>query len=172
MSHLRVPRRWARLALASLFLACPQAWGFGLLEAYQAALVNDPAYRSAQFEREAGLQAEPLARSALLPKLDVQGSFSNSWGSRQFPQVGSGGQVSSISQSVNYQTDLASLNLRVPLFNPEGIARYLQSGSEESYAEAVFSVRANDLMSRTLSAGVRRNATEADAVFADHGSWL
>ena len=31
---------------------------------------------------------------------------------------------------------------------------------------------ANDLMSRTLSAGVRRNATEADAVFADHGSWL
>ena len=31
---------------------------------------------------------------------------------------------------------------------------------------------ANNLMSRTLSAGVRRNATEADAVFADHGSWL
>ena len=31
---------------------------------------------------------------------------------------------------------------------------------------------ANDLMSRTLSVGVRRNVTEADAVFADHGSWL
>ena len=30
----------------------------------------------------------------------------------------------------------------------------------------------NDLMSRTLSAGVRRSPTEADAVFADHGSWM
>jgi hypothetical protein len=30
----------------------------------------------------------------------------------------------------------------------------------------------DDLMSRTLSAGVRRNPTEADAVFADHGSWM
>jgi predicted Zn-dependent protease len=29
-----------------------------------------------------------------------------------------------------------------------------------------------DLMSRTLSVGVRRNATQSDAVFADHGSWL
>ena len=31
---------------------------------------------------------------------------------------------------------------------------------------------ASDLMSRTLSVGVRRSATEADAVFADHGSWF
>lgn len=152
MSHLRISRKWRRLALAGLFLACPQAWGFGLLEAYQAALEHDPAYRSATFEREAGLQAEPIARAALLPKLDVQGAFSNSWGSREFPQVGTGGQTSNISQSLNYQTELASLNLRVPLFNPEGIARYLQSGSEESYAEAVFSVRANDLMNRLSSA--------------------
>jgi len=30
----------------------------------------------------------------------------------------------------------------------------------------------NDLMSRTLSEGVRRNASDADAVFANHGSWL
>jgi protease secretion system outer membrane protein len=152
MSHLHAPPRWALLAFSGLFLACPQAWGFGLLEAYQAALANDPAYRSAQFEREAGLQAEPLARSALLPKLDVQGSVSNSWGSRQFPQVGTGGQTSNISQSLNYLTELASLNLRVPLLNPEGIARYLQAGSQESYAEAVFSVRGNELMNRLSSA--------------------
>ena len=30
----------------------------------------------------------------------------------------------------------------------------------------------DDLMSRTLSAGVRCNPTEADATFADHGSWM
>jgi hypothetical protein len=31
---------------------------------------------------------------------------------------------------------------------------------------------ANDLMSRTLSVGVRRTPTEADAVFANHESWM
>jgi hypothetical protein len=31
---------------------------------------------------------------------------------------------------------------------------------------------ANDLMSRTLSGGVRRSPTAADAVFANHGSWV
>jgi protease secretion system outer membrane protein len=152
MRHSHISGRWARLALAGLFLACPQAWGFGLLEAYRAALINDPTYRSATFEREAGLQAEPLARAALLPKLDVQGSYSNSWGSREFPSVSSTGKTSNITQSLNYVTELASLNLRVPLLNPEGIARYLQSGSQESYAEAVFSVRSNELMNRLSTA--------------------
>lgn len=152
MGHSCFSRLRACLAFAWLLLACPQAWGFGLLEAYQAALEHDPAYHSAQFEREVGMQAKPIARAALLPRLDFQGSFSNSWGDRQFPQTNARGQTENISQSLNYQTELVALNLRVPLFNPEGIARYLQAGMEESYAEAVFSVRGNDLMDRLASA--------------------
>lgn len=152
MGHGCFSRQRVCLVFVGLLFSCTQAFGFGLLEAYQAALEHDPGYHAAQFEREAGLQAEPIARAALLPKMDVQGTFSNSWGSRTFPQVARDGKTSNITQSINYQTELASLNLRVPLFNPEGIARYLQSGAEESYAEAVFSVRSNDLMSRLSSA--------------------
>ena len=41
----------------------------GLLEAYQAALKNDPMHRAAKAELLAGLEYEAIGRSSLLPQI-------------------------------------------------------------------------------------------------------
>ena len=85
------------------FLAKPAGWlfvsgvllagsasGFGLQEAYRAALDNDPQYRAARHEREAGLQAEPMARAGLLPSLSFNAGATRYNGDRT---ISSGGTL-------------------------------------------------------------------------------
>jgi protease secretion system outer membrane protein len=61
-------KRFGVLSSTCLVLALPmQANAIGLLEAYIAALKNDPIHRAAKAELIAGLEYEAIGRSALLP---------------------------------------------------------------------------------------------------------
>ena len=59
------------IALACGLLIAPveQASALGLIQAYNAALLNDPTYRSAISDNQAGKEYKAIGRSALLPSL-------------------------------------------------------------------------------------------------------
>ena len=80
-----------RLIAASLAAALSApASGMGLLEAWNAALDADPGYRAARFELEAGRKALPIARSTLLPSVNVTTSDTKVRGTREFGNVAPG----------------------------------------------------------------------------------
>ena len=51
--------------------AAAPASAITLMQAYEAAMQNDPTYRMAKSERDAGKEARILGRSALLPVLSA-----------------------------------------------------------------------------------------------------
>jgi protease secretion system outer membrane protein len=57
----------ARLAGCTLVLLSSQGLAAGLMDAYQAARQNDPAFRAARYERDAGQYAIAIGRAGLLP---------------------------------------------------------------------------------------------------------
>ena len=71
-----IPLRRLALAAGAMLLASASASALNLQEAYLQALQNDPVYRSAFHEKEAGKESAVLGRAGLLPSL--QASYSAS----------------------------------------------------------------------------------------------
>lgn len=124
------------------------ASGFGLQEAYRAALDYDSQYRAARHEREVGLQAEPMARAGLLPSLSLNSGATRYNGDRTVSSGGTPGTT----ERLDYTSRQNSLNLRMPIYSYEAISRYRQAESQVAYAESLFSVRGNELATRLASA--------------------
>ena len=133
----------AGAACALTLLAAP-VWAGGFAEAYQAALHYDPKFQGARFERDAGLQALPMAKAGLLPSLSFTASRPRVHGSREFPNQ----QGTTTEQDLSYTAPQRSLNLRIPLFNPEGIMRYRQAETQATYSEVQLTSRALELVER------------------------
>lgn len=132
------------LSLAGLTLAwLPHAHALGLQDAYQAALGHDPKFRTAQKELEASAQASAIGRSYLLPEIN----FGASRGRNALDRT-----VGPNSDSLNYNSSSAALQLRQPLFNRESAARYRQGLVQTKYGEIQFSIRNNELILRMLEA--------------------
>lgn len=146
-----------RLALAvALGLACHSVSALGLLQAYDAALQNDPTYRGAIHEHEAGQEALAIGRASLLPTLSANYGASRNHADRTFTDAR--GRESS--DEPRYTSQASTLSLRQPLINMEGVARYRQGQAQVNYSDAVFSARGQDLMLRLV-------ATYTDALFAE-----
>jgi len=133
------------LAIGSvtLFLS-PYASALGLMQAYEAALKNDPAYRSAYYAGEAGKENRILGRSNLLPSISANysGSRNNldtTYAGRELP-------------SQKYIARNTSVQVRQSIFNMDGIARYKQGIAQSAYAEAQFASQAQEVIMRVLSA--------------------
>jgi protease secretion system outer membrane protein len=141
----------------SFLLQAMPASAIGLVEAYNSALQNDPTYRSAVHENEAGKQNENLGRSNLLPNVSVNYSMTHNRSDITEPNFL--GQIVTV-QPV-YDSESASLTLRQPLLNLDGIARYRQGIAQTNYSDAVFSVRKQELLIRLVGA-------YADAQFAEY----
>lgn len=133
------------LCVAALGLA-QEASALGLLQAYDAALANDPTYRAALRENEAGQQFKELGRSNLLPNLSANYSTSKNQGDVTTTTV-----VGDRTDPRKYTSLAASIQLRQPLFYPEGIARYRQGMAQTQASDAQFSVRRQDLIVRLVS---------------------
>lgn len=152
-------RRLLACTIASSFLAqAMPASAIGLVEAYEAALQNDPTYRSAVHENEAGKQNVNLGRSNLLPSVSANYVSSHNRADITQPNPFTGADVTS---KPNYDSDSASLTLRQPLLNLDGLARYRQGRAQTEYSDAVFSVRRQDLVIRLVGA-------YADAQYAEY----
>ncbi|MDR7051963.1 protease secretion system outer membrane protein [Duganella sp. 3397] len=134
------------LLLALLYAGSAHA--VSLMQAYQAALQNDPGYRAATFEYASGIENEVLGRSALLPA--VSASYSSSRVEADVVYITNG--IESPTRELDYRSKAAVLQVRQPVFSLEAIARYHQGLAQTSYATAVFASRKQELILRLAGA--------------------
>lgn len=133
------------LLFAWLMLCCTfsQAQSLSLLAAYEAALQNDPIYRSAYHENEAGEQAEVIGRASLLPTLTATHTQNKNSGTQD---RGSG------SESLNFDGQVSMLTLRQPLFNMEAVAGYQQGKARADSSRSKFAGHGQQLVVRLVEA--------------------
>lgn len=155
MAHY-LDRRVCASILTICLLHAGSASALGLLQAYEAALQNDPTYRAAVYENEAGQQYKVLGLVPLLPTLSA--SYSTSANNANITSPNGRGQSTSVQQV--YNSKVSSVQLRQPLVNLEGIARYYQGVAQTSYSDAQFSGHRQELITRLVGA-------YADAKYAE-----
>ncbi|HYD61492.1 MAG TPA: TolC family outer membrane protein [Noviherbaspirillum sp.] len=155
---VRLPKRRiiAGALAAVMSLQAGSVSALGLIEAYEAALQNDPTFRAAVHENEAGQQNKLIGRSALLP--NVSAGYSHTRNRADITQPNVFGQVSTTHPE--YNSSVGTLQLRQPLLNLDGIARYRQGIAQTDYSDAVFAGRRQELVIRLVSA-------YADAQYAE-----
>lgn len=141
------PRLKAAVAAAVLLLA-GSVHAMNFAEAVAAARSNDPGYRGAGHELESARQGVPIARASLLPTVGLSASTADVHGTRSF--------FNSLQQEtkvrVEYTSPYASLQLRMPLFNPEAWARLDQAQASADQAEQLFRARGLNLVDRVGTA--------------------
>lgn len=139
-------------ACAVLLGQATPAFAINVLQAYQAALKNDPAYRSAQAERDSGQQFQLIGRSALLPQVQYSFSKSNNVGeSISPPSLFSPKPTLS---HLDYGSTSRGVSVRQTLFNLDAYSRYKQGEAQTKFSDAQFDARAKELMVRLLMAYV------------------
>lgn len=143
-SKIRSLGKMLPLALgAALLLQAGSASALGLLQAYEAALQNDPAFRSARAARDAGQENRILGRSSLLPS--VSGSFSGSQ-NRNTQTIGKH------EEPRDYISRSSTVQVRQPLFNLDGFARYKQGLAQTNYADMQYLSQSQEVMLRVAGA--------------------
>lgn len=148
----KMNRRW-RLKLlagsigATLLLNSATAGAVGLLQAYDAALKNDPTYRGAFFENEAGKENKILGRAGLLPNI-----FGNLNISRNVSDVTAPGFDGLDTTHPKYLSRVEDVELHQTVFNLDAYARYKQGAAQSKYAAAQFDSMRQDLILRVTGA--------------------
>jgi protease secretion system outer membrane protein len=150
--------RLTAISSVCMLLAAPtsNAFGIGLLEAYKAALKNDPNHKVAKAELIAGKEYETIGRSGLLPSLQYSYSTSKNKGESISPNFI--GQL--VSSNQDYTSESKGVTLRQTLFNLDAYARFQQGVAQTNLSDAQFDIRNSDLFIRLLSA-------YSDAKFAE-----
>jgi outer membrane protein len=115
-------------------LMAGNACALDLMQAYQQALANDPAYTSARYALSANNEADVQGRAALLPSLGLGGNYSNS------------------GQSWKTVTNNYSLQLTQPLFRPAYWQQYQASKLSVAAGEVQFAQAQQDLILRVSQA--------------------
>lgn len=159
---------FARLACCALLSSSSAVFAAGLLDAYRAARQNDPAFRAARYERDAGQYAVDIGRAGLLPTLSITGSYAKNAGDRESTVV-------DVRQSLDYNDKQAAIVLRQPLFNYDSYVRYQQGGVQAAYSDAVFDRKEAEFASKLASAYfevllAQEKLTLTDAEIAAYGA--
>ena len=126
-----------------LFLHTWQASAMTLMEAYEAALANDSVYRSAQHENEAGQQYKEIGRANLLPNISASYAYS-----RNNSEIEISGAGPTRSENRNYNSKNAIIQLRQPIINMEGWARFHQGNAQSNLSAMKFEGQRQELISR------------------------
>ncbi|QJE00712.1 TolC family outer membrane protein [Massilia forsythiae] len=154
--------RRAALALAAgaVALAAGQAGAVTLQQAYQAALKNDPTYRVSFYDKEAAKENAIIGRSYLLPS--VSGSYSSSRNVADVDALQSlgGGLYGRTLTHPHYISRSSIVQLRQPILNLDGVARYRQGKVQARQGEAAFEAGTDEVAVRVVSAYM-------DALFAE-----
>ena len=141
------PRRMARFIVpaVSALLYAGGAPAMGLMQAYEAALKNDPAYRAAFFANESGKELSVLGRQYLLP--NVSASYSRY---KNRTDISAGDSVSHPA----YSSRAANLTLRQSIINLEAVARYRQGMAQSAFAAAQYAGQSQEVALRVAGAYV------------------
>ncbi len=129
---------------AGLLLQGGAASALNLQQAYDAALRNDPTYRSAYQDSVSGAEYKNLGRSNLLPQISASYSANKNRADLTQPTFGGG---ESTTHPV-YYSHSSGVQLRQTLFNLDALARYKQGVAQSQYAESQFSSMGQDLVVR------------------------
>ena len=130
-------------AWAALLLHSTSAAAIGFLQAYEAALKNDPTYRAAFFANEGNKENKALGLSNLLP--NVAASYSIGKDRTDITSDGTTIQPAYLSKS-------AVLSLRQSIINLDGIARYKQGIAQVQFGEAQYALQAQEVALRVAGA--------------------
>lgn len=134
--------------LATLF-ASSSAHALDLLHAYEDALGNDPLFRAAVKEHEAGQANRVIGRSALMPKLGFNYNQYRNDSSISGPIITNG---PSYTTNKAYPSDNLAFQLTQPLFNLGALAQMRQGMAQADMSEAKFVYQTQDLLVRVLQA--------------------
>ncbi len=137
-----------------MLCAC-HASALTLMQAYQAALASDPTYLGAVQDNNSGKEYAALGRSNLLPQLSASYAASKVRADLTAPDIFG---VLKPSHPV-YLSHSSVLQLRQPIFNLDGMARYYQGKAQSDYSAAQFSGRVQEMIQRVTGAYM-------DALFA------
>ncbi len=136
------------LLTLALLSGSTAGWSMDLLQAYEAAKINDATIRASRAAADAGRERLPQARSQLLP------SLSASMGQNR-NQLASGvpnslGQIQS--SDTSYPSSNRTLSLRQPLFRTYQMAQFRQAQAQVDDAEAALAQDEQDLAVRVCGA--------------------
>jgi outer membrane protein, protease secretion system len=129
-------------------LATP-VYALDLMEAYEAALANDPAFRSALKESQAGEAGRVIGRSFLMPRLSGNYNWLQNDSKISGPAF-TGGPTTNA--SLAYPSVSAGAQLTQPLFNLQALAQYRQAMALSDQSQAKFLYQTQDLLVRVLQA--------------------
>jgi outer membrane protein, protease secretion system len=169
MSMVKLPFRRIKTSLSAAVLAAMacDVSAISLIQAYEAALANDPAYLAAIQENKAGQQYKALGRAGLLP--NISANYSKNINRSEISTVNSlvpvgvttseppvepdslKTQATVSPEDRKYSSLAASIQLRQSVFNLEAWARYKQGISQTLASDAQFLARSQDLILRLAS---------------------
>lgn len=134
------------LLKTELFLNLQQS--IDLLQAWKAALVNDPSLRAARAALAGARERLPQARSQLLPQVQLGVSrFGN-----QLVREGQNSLSQPLTITDRYLSANDTLSLRQPLFRPQQYFGVVQADAAIREAEAIFAKELADVASRVSMA--------------------
>lgn len=138
------------ILLGAAFLPT-SALALDLMSAYEYALNNDPTYRSASKENEAGQANRVIGRAQLMPRINY-----NYWTAANNLKQSGPAYTGGPNQTYNkaYPSDNQTAQLTQPIFDLGALARYRQGVAQGDFAEAKFAYQSQDLLVRTLQAYV------------------
>ena len=115
-----------------------------LLQAYESALSNDPAYRSASKELEAGEANRTIGRAGLLPQISA--NYANGNNSSRLSTASTG------IYTQNYPSNNGTVQISQALINLQAWAQAKQGSAQADQAKAKFVYNSQELLIRTLQA--------------------
>jgi outer membrane protein, protease secretion system len=156
-------RLLAMVFLLPVIMFAVPSHAMSLMEAYQAALANDSVYQSALHENEAGQQFKEIGRANLLPNVSASYSFNRNNQDVTTTNVFRGATNTS-DETRNYNSKNAVIQVRQPIINMEGLARYRQGNLQTDLSDKQLAVRKQELITRFF--GLYANAIYAEDVLA------
>lgn len=119
------------------------SFAFGVMDAYVLALRNDPTFRAATHERDAGMENLAIGRAGLLPSLSY-----NYRKARNESEVTSGEVI----LDRDYSSYSSTLTLQQPLFDYAAWAEYRQGVAKAALADERLRGRGQELVVRVFAA--------------------
>jgi len=120
-----------------------------LIQAYEAALSNDPEFRIALKENEAGQASRVVGRAAVLPQVSASIYQASTDSKIAGPAYLNGPNVIT---NRAYPANNTAVQLTQPLINLEALARYRLGHAQADLSDARFMYRSQDLLVRVLQA--------------------
>lgn len=117
-----------------------------LIEAYTLARESDPTFRAAFYAHEAGQQSKILGRSNLLPVITA--SYLRNKNNADIKYDGDSNQRT---EHRDYVSQTVLIQLRQPLINFDGYARYKQGLAQTSLSEQEYGIRNQELILRVFN---------------------